>query len=90
MAGTHKPQTALIFLDDEPLHVPRTVSSHWAARGVLGIPRGSGVARASDPTQALSFLSGHAFEDNERYVTVTGAGLFENFPSAERDVRSDD
>lgn len=78
-----RPKTShvLVYLDDQPLHVPKTVESHWAVRGVLGVRRGEGVARATDPTRPLTFSRGHTFEERERYVTLDGEGLFVNFPN---------
>lgn len=50
-----------VFLNGQRLIVPERADCHWAARGALGLPRGMGVARESDPAQLLEFEGGQVF-----------------------------
>jgi hypothetical protein len=61
-------KTVTVYLNGDPISVPTRVTSMYAARGALGIPRGGTVTREATPLDSLSFHRGHTFADGDRYV----------------------
>jgi hypothetical protein len=71
-----------VFLDDEPLVVPRHVDCHWAARGALGLRTYEPVAAEDHPEQALTFEGGYSFRSGERFVKMIAPEREEPSPAA--------
>lgn len=67
--------TVVVYLDGQPLVVPRSVDCHWAARGALGLLRGVAVAREAERGIRLEFEQGHEFAQGDRYVSVDASSL---------------
>lgn len=58
-----------VFVNGSPVVVPHKVDDHWAARGVLGVPRGLGVGYEFT-LEPLSFKNGHEFIEGEHYEII--------------------
>jgi len=74
--GKLHPNMVRVYLNDQPMHVPRKVKGHYAVRGWLGIARGWCVTLETRPREGLVFADGHEFYQDERYVTTNGVHLF--------------
>lgn len=64
-----KKKSVTVYLDGKAMVVPVTVDCCYAARGALGMARGTAVGYEADRVP-LRLRGGHTFTEGERYVLV--------------------